>query len=295
MPNITPTKQVQILADALKKRNIEFELEYWDGHKHIDIYIPRDNLYIEIDGLQHYTDHKHLIADFNRDYFSFKDGFFTKRITNELIETHSEEIADAIADVVNNAPNRIGEKILLDQDRDIEIPDIHDIKWPESHAFMVNDLTKSIKCAEANYLVALGLFCYTEILGRQLLRFRKKDRTASFNNKDCFESFAKEYLGYSEILKAHPKLYDIYRHGLCHEFYIKANPGGQSVVALYFGNEDEKLKSQGIDITKGIAIDKSDRFRVFIIEPYLRDFVAGVRKLSSEMNAEKWNPDEMTS
>jgi very-short-patch-repair endonuclease len=113
MPNITPTKHVLMLADALKKRGVEFQLEYWDGFKHIDIYIPKDNLYIEVDGLHHYTDHERMISDFNRDYFSFKDGFFTKRITNQLIEEHVEQIADAIATVAENAPNRIGEKVLV--------------------------------------------------------------------------------------------------------------------------------------------------------------------------------------
>ena len=112
MPTIKPTKQVLLLAEALQRRGVELRIEHWDGHKHIDIYIPKDNLYIEVDGLHHYTEHKQIIADFNRDYFSFKDGFFTKRITNELVENHLEEIADAIADVAHKAPNRIGEKVL---------------------------------------------------------------------------------------------------------------------------------------------------------------------------------------
>lgn len=177
-------------------------------------------------------------------------------------------------------------------ERSIEIPDIDDIQWPESHKFMVNDLTKSIQCAKANYLVALGLFCYTEALGLQLLQLRAKNLKAKFNGRDCFNIFAREYLEYGDVLDKHPNLYGIYRNGLCHEYFIKTNSGGQSVVALYFGEDKEKLISQGININKGIAIDDSDKFRVFIIEPYLRDFVAGVRKLSHEMNNAGWNPDE---
>lgn len=49
--------------------------------------------------------------DLNRDYFSFKEGFFTKHITNEAIDTHLEEIADAIAHVAHNAPNKIGKNL----------------------------------------------------------------------------------------------------------------------------------------------------------------------------------------
>lgn len=111
MPNIKPTKYVLMLADALKQRGVILEVEKWDGHKHVDIYIPNDNLYIEVDGLPHSTNVKQIIADLNRDYFSFKDGFFTKHITNELIENHLDEIADAIATVSRNAPNKIGENL----------------------------------------------------------------------------------------------------------------------------------------------------------------------------------------
>lgn len=112
MPNITPTKHTQLLVDALLKRGVELEVEHWDGHKHIDIYIPKDNLYIEVDGIHHITNPKTIISDLNRDYFSFKDGFFTKHITNEAIETNLDEIADAIANVAQNAPNKIGENLI---------------------------------------------------------------------------------------------------------------------------------------------------------------------------------------
>lgn len=111
MPNIEPTKQVLMLADALRQRGVTLETEHWDGHKHVDIYIPKDNIYIEVDGLSHSTNVKQIIADFNRDYFSFKESFFTKHITNELIENHLDEIADAITEVAKNAPNKIGENL----------------------------------------------------------------------------------------------------------------------------------------------------------------------------------------
>ena len=111
MPNITPTKQCQLLIDALKVKGVELEVEHWDGHKHIDIYIPKDNLYIEVDGMHHITKPETVISDLNRDYFSFKDGFFTKHITNEAIETHLDEIVNAIVHIAENAPNKLGEKL----------------------------------------------------------------------------------------------------------------------------------------------------------------------------------------
>lgn len=111
MPNNTPTKYEIALTEALQKRGVELKIQHWDGHKHIDIFIPKDNLYIEVDGVQHITRPERIISDFNRDYFSFKNGFFTKHITNEAIDSHLEEIADAIAQVANNAPNKMGENL----------------------------------------------------------------------------------------------------------------------------------------------------------------------------------------
>lgn len=113
MPNNKPTKHVIMLAEALRGRGVKLELEHYDGYKHVDIYIPKDNLYIEVDGMHHITRPNRIISDFNRDYFSFKDGFFTKHITNEAIETHLNEIADAIAIVARNALNKIGENLKL--------------------------------------------------------------------------------------------------------------------------------------------------------------------------------------
>jgi very-short-patch-repair endonuclease len=111
MPNNTPTEHEVKLTEALRKRGVELEVHHWDGYKHVDIYIPKDNLYIEVDGMHHITRPDRIISDFNRDYFSFKEGFFTKHITNEAIDTNLDEIADAIAHVANNAPNKIGENL----------------------------------------------------------------------------------------------------------------------------------------------------------------------------------------
>ena len=111
MPNNKPTRHVYMLAEALRQRGVTLEIEHSDGHKHVDIYIEKDHIYIEVDGLPHATNVKQIIADFNRDYFSFKEGFFTKHITNEAIENHLPEIANAIEKVAKNAPNKMGENL----------------------------------------------------------------------------------------------------------------------------------------------------------------------------------------
>ncbi len=96
MPNITSTPQTLKLAEELNKRGIKTILEYWDGHKHIDIFLPDVPLNIEINGLQHYTNPTQIIADFNRVHYSDQNKLHTLSLTNQLIETHLMEIATAV-------------------------------------------------------------------------------------------------------------------------------------------------------------------------------------------------------
>lgn len=100
MSKLEPTKYALALALALENRNIEFSLEHWDGHKHVDICIPAAKINIEIDGLQHYENPRQIIADFNRESYSDKDGFYTLHIPNEIVRNHLAEIALAIEKVV---------------------------------------------------------------------------------------------------------------------------------------------------------------------------------------------------
>ena len=100
MQNTFITKQTRSLNDALLKRGVQSQLEYFDGHKHIDIAIPNAKIYIEVDGLHHYVDPKQIKSDFKRDHFSDGDDFNTIRIPNEIIEKHLEAIAEAIVQIV---------------------------------------------------------------------------------------------------------------------------------------------------------------------------------------------------
>jgi len=97
-PIITP--QVTNLYNALRERNIKCEIEFWDGHKHIDISIPWAMIDIEVDGLHHYTNPEQIRSDFNRNYWSIKrDDFDTLHIPNIIIENHLDAVANAIASV----------------------------------------------------------------------------------------------------------------------------------------------------------------------------------------------------
>jgi len=94
-----PTPQAKKLHDALKERGIYNELEPFDGYKHVDIHIPWAKLNLEIDGRYHLTDPEHLFRDLERDSYSHLDGIDTIRIPNFYVESHLDEIANAIADV----------------------------------------------------------------------------------------------------------------------------------------------------------------------------------------------------
>ena len=102
MPNITPTKYTKDLAEALIAKGLEVELEHWDGHKHIDIYIPKGAIYVEIDGLQHVTNPLQIEEDFLRNYYSDLEKFRTIHIPNQLIPGYKEKIAEAIFKVASD-------------------------------------------------------------------------------------------------------------------------------------------------------------------------------------------------
>jgi very-short-patch-repair endonuclease len=103
MPKIKPTKEALLLNKALNDLDIETELEHWDGHKHVDIFVPAGNLYIEIDGIRHYTNVTQISSDFRRDHYSEEEGFKTFRIPSILIQTKVIEIANAIKNILTNS------------------------------------------------------------------------------------------------------------------------------------------------------------------------------------------------
>lgn len=101
MYKVKSTEDALLLNNALNAVGIETTLEHWDGHKHIDICIPKGKIYIEIDGPQHYTSPRQIVADFHRDHYSEEDGFHTMRIPNEIVQKHAIKIARAIKKILN--------------------------------------------------------------------------------------------------------------------------------------------------------------------------------------------------
>lgn len=94
------TSLQKALAEAIEKKGVKVELEYKDGYKTIDIFLPEANIAIEVDGIQHVTDPKQIIADFNREYYSSQKNIPTIHISNEVVKKSVENIAEAISEVV---------------------------------------------------------------------------------------------------------------------------------------------------------------------------------------------------
>ncbi len=85
---------------ALREKGISLEFEHWDGHKHVDIFIPSAGLCIEVDGPKHYTDVEQILRDLKREHYSDVEGLSTMHVPNEIVNTYFGRVVDAIAEVV---------------------------------------------------------------------------------------------------------------------------------------------------------------------------------------------------
>jgi hypothetical protein len=71
-----------------------------------------------------------------------------------------------------------------------------------------------------NFLAALGLLCYTEFAGKLKYNKKKDGRDWSTANFNCFfDDIGPEYKSFRA---AGHNVYDIYRCGLAHEFFVKS-------------------------------------------------------------------------
>lgn len=101
-----------------------------------------------------------------------------------------------------------------------------------------------------NFLAALGLLCYTEFWGK--LKYGKR------GDRQNFESFFDD-LGpnYKAFRQSGVDVYNIFRCGLAHEYYVKHS------CDIYMA------KKKRFPI--GIGRDPSGKYW-FVVETYLRDF-----------------------
>ena len=69
-PINSSSEHSKLLYDSLVARGVNAVLEYNDGHKTVDIAVLDAKLFIEVDGLQHFTDPTQIIRDFKRSHYS---------------------------------------------------------------------------------------------------------------------------------------------------------------------------------------------------------------------------------
>ena len=93
-----PTTEADALKTALESRDVKVYTELHDGFKTVDLALPKAKINIEVDGIQHLTDPKQILADLSRGYYSHKNGYDTMHIQNEMVRTHLEDIANALAE-----------------------------------------------------------------------------------------------------------------------------------------------------------------------------------------------------
>ncbi len=99
--NNSSSQHSKMLYDALTARGINAVLEYNDGHKTVDIAVLDAKLFIEVDGLQHFTDPTQITRDFKRSHYSDGDDFSTFYVTNQIIDRCLDQVADALVEVIH--------------------------------------------------------------------------------------------------------------------------------------------------------------------------------------------------
>ncbi len=104
------TQEAQKIYEILIKNGFNAKLELWDGFKHIDIAIPDYKVNIEVDGKQHQNE-KQALADLKRTYHSFKRGYVTIRIPNELVRENIFETANYIMKFLKESETQLNEDL----------------------------------------------------------------------------------------------------------------------------------------------------------------------------------------
>ncbi len=150
--------------------------------------------------------------------------------------------------------------------------------------FMVNDLERGIRDAQANYLVALGLFAYLEVVGGWI----SGDGATRDKSRSNFDAaVAKMDQAYQTLNaaiqvtdasgKVHPSLYSVVRCGLVHEY----SPKGKVIVK---SRPRGRPKAGRIGIA--VVPDSSGGFILEILtNELLRDFKKLVRMIRASVDA----------
>lgn len=121
-----------------------------------------------------------------------------------------------------------------------------------------------VRLGGGNFLAALGLLCYTEFGGKLKYHCKRNGRDhASENFNLFFDDLGSAYKAFRA--EGH-NVYDIFRCGLAHEYYVKRS----CTIAML-----------GTDIPAGIRILPDGRYE-FIVERYCLDLKRAFDELGTE-------------
>jgi hypothetical protein len=138
----------------------------------------------------------------------------------------------------------------------------------QARAFIFLDVEREIQLAKAdgdalrtlgvppgggNFLAALGLLCYTEFGGKLSFGVKHTDGSdvASANFNQFFDLVGPAY----QAFRAHHNVYDIFRCGLAHEYYVKKS----CTIAMLEGTAGA-----------GLRVDANGHYCI-VVESYCRD------------------------
>jgi very-short-patch-repair endonuclease len=107
------TPQAQKLQAALEDLGIPVQPEKWDGHKSIDLAIPRAQLNIEVDGKQHLENAGQILRDLERSHHSDDKGFATVHVPNAFIDSEKDfpRVVNALAKVARIRLHKRGHRL----------------------------------------------------------------------------------------------------------------------------------------------------------------------------------------
>lgn len=133
----------------------------------------------------------------------------------------------------------------------------------QAKGFIYADIQREINLAKSrknasNFLCAVGLLCYTEFAGGlKRGRFARGEAAANFN--EFFDTLGYRYRNF----RASCDVYDIFRCGLAHEYYVKRD----CTIAMLHASK-----------RIGIGKKRSGEY-YFIVEKYFQDFKRAFDKL----------------
>lgn len=168
------------------------------------------------------------------------------------------------------------------------------LKFEKMEEFIFSDLKQATTKGHANFLVAMALFNYMEMLGGFFLPCRDKDIEAKRFNFVFSELFPNEYkLAFDDIRDRIGKPYVLLRCGMTHGYlpvtFVENNQNTE-VSYLIAGAEDDAKYDEIIDNEPcGIKLNEEERnkYTVEILNPrFIHDFKYAFNNLKDRINSD---------